>query len=162
MKSIQLFIILITLLLPCLANPSVLPRRGPLKGELCTVHEDGKTCTLFYRTNSGQVADLSDPQSFIVWGHATIYSPGCTPWGSTTNALAGNVKIQAWGLDFNNPLVLNVENGKEHKMDFSVPVWTYGGRTWHGTTYCFCLPGWGKGEHTCECPWECQSSRIIG
>ncbi|KAH9205460.1 hypothetical protein DL95DRAFT_397635, partial [Leptodontidium sp. 2 PMI_412] len=116
----------------------------------CTPSNDATTCLLNYRTTSGGVIDLGDPE---VSAAAFIYSPTCLPLGQKTVTVPGETKILSWGLSFSKPLLLGSENLPG--INWWTPWFTYDGRRYAFET-CACSGSSLGGGHKCSCPFHCN------
>jgi hypothetical protein len=126
----------------------------------CTPHADHETCLLYWVTNTGIDKNLDDPADIVAYAHATIYSPSCMPWGATTNGLAFNVKVYAWGLSYTDPLELSPASVPG--LGYNTPQFKYNGQVW-GYEDCECENGnLEQQTHICKCPFQCEHEPVIG
>ncbi|KAH7333304.1 hypothetical protein BKA65DRAFT_553647 [Rhexocercosporidium sp. MPI-PUGE-AT-0058] len=116
----------------------------------CTPSKDATTCLLNYRTNSGGVLDLTDPETSAA---AFIYSSTCLPLGQKTVTVPGETKILSWGLSFSKPLLLGSES--RPGINWWTPWFTYDGRR-YAFEDCACSGSSLSGGHTCSCPFYCN------
>lgn len=150
------------------SNPAPVQTQQEIRpGESCTLPSAPDACAIFWRTSSR--TPVRDPVGTIeihpVFATATLYSPQCSEYLHTDNALAdpqyAYPSQQLAGFTF------KLTSQHSDTFGFSLPNWEYNGRAFAGQNQCICRGGPGEGVDTCYCPFQCQeqgsaSGRLSG
>ncbi|EPE25210.1 hypothetical protein GLAREA_11791 [Glarea lozoyensis ATCC 20868] len=123
----------------------------------CKPLDDPDLCMLSWETNTGGPAS-SQLEKVPAYSKATIYSPTCVPWGSSSNEPRhSNEVIPLWGSSSEEPLKLSTKfvTTPGNWGSWESPVWEYGGER-YGYSSCACVEA--EKFLECWCPFRCKAS----
>jgi hypothetical protein len=107
-------------------------------------------CSINWDTNTGTIANLGDPLSFVPYAYFTLFSPSCQILGDTKNGLVPSQSFEVpGGGNFN--LMAEVSTTRP---PLKLPVWSYKG-TISSQNDCICEAVNANGIEACRCAFEC-------